>query len=173
MIKLEGIINYINCKDKEAYKKFDEANRLFKELDNVYGQAVCNFSIGFLLYSKWNSFIEKQIDEATVFNKSKTRLEKSLLQYRSIQHYVGEGSCHQLLLKIKKKLEKAPGNHQQEHYRLMKKNKDLEKENKSLFILRNQGLEQSLIIEVVENQYQQVQEINDNHPKSVPPQMRP
>ena len=55
----------------------------------------------------------------------------------------------------------------------MKKNKDLEKENKSLFILRNQGLEQSLIIEVVENQYQQVQEINDNHPKSVPPQMRP
>jgi len=37
MIKLEGIINYINCKDKEAYKKFDEANRLFKELDNVYG----------------------------------------------------------------------------------------------------------------------------------------
>jgi len=38
--------NYLNAK-----KKYEEALQIFNHYNSIHGQAICNYSIGFLLYS--------------------------------------------------------------------------------------------------------------------------
>lgn len=83
--------------------KFEEALEIYTQLKSIHGQASCNFSIGFLIYTKPSEFISKVNSENKIFDIAKKRVEDAINLYSQLKHHAGESVCHRILIFIKQK----------------------------------------------------------------------
>ena len=130
--------NYLNAK-----KKYEEALQIFNQYNSIHGQAICNYSIGFLLYSQATHFI-KSANENKIFDQAKKKLEIAISCFSKIQHLSGESECHRFLIFIKKKNRESIYEHFERQKSLMKDENRLQTEGRSSFIFLHQQIEISL-----------------------------
>ena len=139
-----------NDKYKDALKCFEHAQKFFAEKSKSnqnLGVAQCLAAQGYLIFSKFASFLSKGEDETKLLTKASERLSQARDMFKAANHLGGQAFCCTQLGVIFKKLKKNYLNFY-EDIRWLKK---AMLSNKANWIQRYEGEELSLMIEIIDS----------------------
>lgn len=106
LIRLQGVIDSHYLKDyPQANQCFVKARQLFKDVYLVRGQALCNFALGFLYFTK-TEFFTLDITEDQCFKRAKKYMTDASNAFESVVHPFGVSRSNTILCHIMSKLQK-------------------------------------------------------------------